>query len=262
MQTTKLYPIPNEFIALLIDGTETTLTEYYQLYSRPIKLYYGSTNPLKVTFLTADQKAVNMTNINVCFNLFEVGSQEVLLSKTGNIANANSGVATITILPTDISNLELGYYEAAFSAVDSTGAVTAVYTDDHYGSRITVDLDAGPVNVLPPATQLNFTVYPVNGINANVSQQINLTSRNTGVTTFTMQGNLDTYTGNVIFQGTLSGQPTESDFSNIAVTNYSNVSGPIILSAAGTFAYIQVYLDGTTANANASCPIYNANLRY
>lgn len=262
MQTTKLYPIPNEFTAVLIDGTETALTEYIQMYAKPIKLYYGSTNPLKVTFLTADQKAVNMSNINVFFNLFDVEGQEILLSKTGNIANANSGVATVTILPTDISNLELGYYEAAFSAVDSTGAVTAVYTDDHYGSRITVELEAGPVNVIPCPTQLNFIPYPGSGYSANVSQQIDLTSRNTGVTTFTMQASLDTYTGNVIFQGTLSGQPGNNDFSNISVINYSNVSGPIILSAAGTFAYIQVYLDGSSANVNTSVPIYNANLRY
>lgn len=262
MQTTKLYPIPNEIIAVLIDGTEAASTEFIKVYARPIKLYSGSTNPLKVTFLTADQKAVNMSNINVFFNLFEVDGQEILLSKTGNITNANSGVATVTILPTDISNLELGYYEAAFSAVDGTGAVTAVYIDDHYGSRVTVELEAGPVNVIPGPTQLNFLPFPDGYKSANVSQQINLTTRNTGMTTFTLQASLDTYTGNVIFQGTLSGQPGNNDFTSISSTNYSNVSGPIILSSAGTFAYIQVYLDGTTANVNAIAPIYNANLRY
>lgn len=258
MQTAKIYQIDNSITVLLV-GPEDFLTEWIRVYTPNIKFYNGLTNPLKIRFLNADQKSVNIENIITTFNLFEPGSQVLLFAKTIEITDSGNGIAQLTVLPTDIANLQVGQYEASFSTVDTTGNITACYINDHYGSRIPLELNQGPVNILPDPTTLLFTHIPATG---NVSQQVNLTYRNTGMTTFTVQGELDQYTGNLLVQGTLIGQPTDNDFANLAIINYNNVSGPFMESTQGTFAYIQYVFDGRSGNANATLPVSNASVRF
>ena len=224
------------------------------MYSRPVKMYSGLNNPIKILCFNQDQKLVDISNTAIQFNVFYPGAQDLIISKAASVANSNVslGLSQVTLGSTDLAGLTHGFYEIGITGTDQFGNVTTLYIDDNYGSRLGLELLPGPVSADVDPIQLTFlsTSQPQYGNIAGIkSQNVNLTNTPRGNTNYTIQANLVQYTGDFITQATVVSEPTwPSDFGNIAVSSYANYTGPIMETVSGTFAWLTVFLDGTGSN--------------
>lgn len=258
MQTIKTYLYQNSINVLFL-GDYSIPTEDFIVYSREIKLYQGVPNLVKLTCLNQDQKPVNITNYTITANIFNVGCNQVLLTTEATVNPNIQNIAEITLTSTALNNLELGYYEIALIATDQFGNVTTLYINTDFGVRLPIELLVGPVNGIEPAVDLIFTP---NGNSGVISQTVDLTTRDTLSTVFSLQANLVAYSGNVIIQGAMISLPTPTDFGNLLITNYSNYSGPIMSSVTGSFAALTIILDTGNVLLPANTNINSAQLRF
>lgn len=250
MEFIRAYPYPAKIVAQLDYEPSWFTGEWRRMYSRPITVFYGVDNPIRITFLNADQKAANLTNITANVNVFSPGTQYQWITKPVTIANATAGQANITFTSSDLAPLELGFYEIGMTANYGNSNATPVFLNDNYLGRITMDLQLGPVSSELDPIPVSFT--DTSGIGV-VSDQIDLTVRPTGDTTATFCANLvQPYTGNIIAQGTMVTNPTNNDFGNIIVENYSNVSGNVMFNVLGSYATIRFIVDAIDPWGNSN----------
>jgi len=116
------------------------------VYSRPIKVYQGTDNPVQVIVKNQDQKKVDVTgyalqaDIQDPVNKVTVNSYAVVFAS--NVAYA-AGRGTFTIDKDTVSSLEQRFYKLTFKIIDlETNAEKPVYIDDNYG--VPLDLQVLP----------------------------------------------------------------------------------------------------------------------
>lgn len=267
MQTVEVYTYPIKLWPVLItDDAILSCKEYRIVYSRPITIFKGVQNKIKLWCLNTDQKPINISNVSLTCNLFTPGTQYEWVSKTvANIDNAN-GVAQVAFLDSDLAALNLGTYELGMTATDTnTGDITPVYLNDNYQGRLPFLLEMGPVSALTNPIPVVFTDTPSVGV---VSNYIDMTNRPAGNNISTFTANLVVpYTGNILAQGAIVTNPVNIDFGNIIVENYSNVSGQVMFNVPGTITSLRFILDsidpnGRYGNAIPSDYITSACIRY
>jgi hypothetical protein len=264
LKTIKAYLQSDEFKirAQVVDSDYVHHNAEVFVYSTPITLYSGVNNPIKIQALNSDQKRIDVSNIAVQFGLFECNSENELISITASNVDAANGVVEATLTPSLLAPLDFGYYEIALIGTDLNSNVYPIYIDDNYGSRLTATLKKGPVLAYGDPLPVNF--FDTVGVGV-VSSEIDLTHRPQNSTLVTLQANLNSYTGNIIAQGSLISGPSSTDWGNISSTLYSNVSEPVFQNVNGAYACIRFILDSADPNGNgtvfANSFVSNANIR-
>ena len=129
----------------VLDEDPLITTRYRTVYNRPIKIYQGIDNPLKIQIKNQDQKPVNMYGANVLIDI-----QDPTLGNTivGNIAvtwaNANVGIGTVTIDKATVNSLDQRIYTAAVRRVDNTTHVERpLFMDDNFQVQLNLDVLPG-----------------------------------------------------------------------------------------------------------------------
>lgn len=235
------------------------------VYSVPIQLYSGVNNPIKISCLNSDQKAINVSNVDIQVGLFVPNTQNELITANATNIDAANGVVQIIFTPSDLAPLDFGLYEVALVATDANLNAYPVYIDDNYGSRLTTRLSKGPVLAYPDPIPLTFGDVVDIGV---VSNPINLTTRPMNSTLATLCANLVLYTGNIVAQGTMVSIPLPNDWGNISATYYANTAGLVFQSVSGSFAWLRFVLDsidpngsGNLSPANVAMYISGGNIR-
>lgn len=230
------------------------------MYSKPIKIYIGINNPIKILCLNDDQKAVDITGLSIQLNVFEPTTRALLISKPATNVDYSValGISSVTIGYPDLAGLDIGSYEIGLTATDNSGNVTTLYVDCNYTSRLPLELKKGPVeNINSPV----FLGFSVDSSNANiVSQFVSLANAPANDTNFSVQTDLIAYSGNLHFQASNVANPNSTSFSDLSITNYSNYTGTIISTANsnGNVSWLAILLDNTT-NVSVTA---NSILRY
>jgi hypothetical protein len=264
MQTVKAY-FENKNIRIRaqvvgFDSTAPTLETF--MYSNPLSIYSGVNNPIKIQCLNSDQKRINVSNVSIQCGLFEPNTENELLTITALPVDTANGVVEIIMTPADLAPLQFGDYEIAVTAVDNGGNVYPIYINDFFGSRLKTHLRKGPVLAYADATPITFVDEGGVGV---VSGAVDLTVRPINSTVATLCCNLQAYTGNILAQVSMTTTPTPTDWGNVSIASYSNVSGFIMQSVIGQFAKLRFILpeaDPTqSGNVTANSFVTNANIR-
>lgn len=159
MQTISCYLYSNR-VDVFTNVSADWLTERYRrVYNHNLKLYRGVDNKVDFQVKNSDQKASNIGTLSVVFSLVGKETQELILKKDCTIIDATSGRITVTILESEIIDIEPGFYqfslhtEARANNGDGTYSVTArrlLYIDSQYGAEATAeiggDISGEPVN--------------------------------------------------------------------------------------------------------------------
>jgi len=212
------------------------------VYSTPLQLFSGVSNPIKIVCLNSDQKPVNVSNVDIQCGLFQPGTQNELITANAVGVDSANGVIEVTFTASQLAPLDFGLFEVALVATDANLVAYPIYINDNYGSRLTTRLSKGPVLAYPNPYPVVYTDQPGIGV---VSNWINLTNRPMGSTLATLTTDLNQYTGNIIAMGTMVSLPAgQNDFGIISSTYYSNVSGNIFQNVQGSFAVIEFVVDG------------------
>ena len=120
------------------------------VYTRPIMIYKGVDNVLKIKVMNSDQKPVNVAAYSMTFNIVDdyvFTNANVVLSANITVINANAGLGSVTISSLDMVQLDREMY--TFNVKVNTGSANiASYVDDNYGAagQLIVSNVAYPVN--------------------------------------------------------------------------------------------------------------------
>jgi hypothetical protein len=121
------------------------------VYTRPIQIYKGVTNILKVEIKNADQKPVNVTGHVLTFNIVDdyvYSNATTVLSATVEPLDFSTGTGYVAIPAADLVDLSREQYIYNIKIQTCWGNV-ASYVDDNYGAagQIYVNNSAYPVNL-------------------------------------------------------------------------------------------------------------------
>jgi homogentisate 1,2-dioxygenase len=117
--------------------TDPTITQRNRVvYTRPIQIYKGVDNILKIKVQNGDQKAVDITGYALQFNIVDAyvnADANVVLRANVTIVNSAAGLGTVTLSSNDVAVLDRESY--TYAVVVNTGtANVAAYVDDNYGA--------------------------------------------------------------------------------------------------------------------------------
>jgi hypothetical protein len=266
MQIIQNYLVENE-IRLQLAGSVLLNTEDRQVYAKPIKLYKGVDNTLKLRFRNQDQKAVAIATFDppeatvanpdytVLVKLFRAGSQEQVLSKpaTLDLTTYGVGIASITLTATDLADLIPKFYEVAVVLIDESTNMIAAYNDDNYGVRLGVEVFEGPIAAPVTAQSLDQVALSGPPTGMTVTNPVTISELHTNSSTFTFQLYFDSlgYTGTVDVQGaTIMSSPTENDWTTLASVDYVAQITPTYMVVTGTYTYLRAKFTTTTGTVS------------
>lgn len=122
------YPVDMELVLSLSELPETG---YAMIYSRLMKINKGVTNQYRFTIHNQDQKAVNLLDKTLLFELYDRTTGITLISKY--VTNGTSaGQCSITLLDSDTINLDVAYYSYNLYLLDETLSKLPLYTGFNY----------------------------------------------------------------------------------------------------------------------------------
>jgi hypothetical protein len=141
MQTLRLY-LYDQILSLQISPDQTLILEDRTVFTKPIVIYKGINNRLKILVKNADQKAVNITGLTFYAELVRTPQRDFVSSfNITNVTPAN-GVAELEIPASVINPVPVGYYHLLVKYNNGTDDVMA-YADDNYSVAIPVELKLG-----------------------------------------------------------------------------------------------------------------------
>lgn len=141
MQTLRVY-LYDQILRLQIFPDQTIILEDRDVYTRPLTLYQGINNTVKLLVRNSDQKPINITGKTFYAQLLTVPDNDHVASFTATIIDAVKGIAEVTIPVAITSVAALGYYHLALRYVES-GDTNPVYIDDNYSVLVPVHLQLG-----------------------------------------------------------------------------------------------------------------------
>jgi len=159
-------------VVVQFDTDPTIPTRNRVVYNRPLKLYQGVDNIVKIQVLNSDQKPVDITDYTVTFNLIDsyvYANANVVLSSQMTVSNARSGLGSVTIGQLELLQLNsLDRQDYTYNLLFNNGSANvAAYVDDNYGVSGQVEINpsgyaAGAAELLDfgsvadPATGADF----------------------------------------------------------------------------------------------------------
>lgn len=116
------------------------------MYAKPLTIYKGINNPIKVVVKNQDQKTVDLTGLTLYVEMVTrpggdyVGSFTAEATATDDITK---GRMTITVPASLINPIVAGWYHFLVKYVDGSGNNLPAYNDDNYSVAIPVYLNEG-----------------------------------------------------------------------------------------------------------------------
>lgn len=141
METVRIY-LYDQILKLQISDDRTITVEDRTVYSRPLTIYKGIDNRLKVLVKNSDQKAVDISTLTFYGELVRTPQRDFVSALAVTATTANLGLAEI-VVPASVINPEpVGYYHLLIKYTDGT-YTHAAYSDDNYSVAIPVELKLG-----------------------------------------------------------------------------------------------------------------------
>lgn len=157
MQFNSIYLYPNK-IDVYTNVPGTWLKERYRrVYNRNLKIYSGVDNRIDLQVKNTDQKAIEVSNSTLVFNLIGRENQKLILTKSCTAVDATTGKFYVTITEADALNLQPGFYNYTLHKEDNLGAKTPLYVDSQYGVSATLELVTGMQGT--PTESLEITKF-------------------------------------------------------------------------------------------------------
>ena len=141
MQSLRVY-LYDQILKLQISSDQTITLEDRTVYTKPIVLYKGIDNTLKLLVKNADQKAVDIASKTFYAELVRTPQRDFVAAYTATTVSASTGVAEFVITASTINPEPVGWYHLLIKYTE-TGADHLAYSDDNYSVAIPVELKLG-----------------------------------------------------------------------------------------------------------------------
>ena len=186
-----------------------------------------------------------LANAVLTLNIVETYTNTVLLQRNLNTVNSTTALYSVTTQPSDVLNWPTGPLQYSVMVTRQDGTQSMLWTDRNYtpfGYCIMMD---GPLPPPPVPTTLDPTTFLVKDGYA-------FSSALPGTASFGYPNSLQTfsfytansYTGNVIIQGSLISQPSTNlqDWFPVIYQNFNASNGVTAVNIEGNFLWLRVVL--------------------
>ena len=128
----------------LLDWNPEITTRYRTVYNRPIKIYQGIDNPLKIQVKNQDQKPVNLYGYDLQLDIQDPVIENAIVSISCDWANANVGIATVTIDKNTVNALDQRLYKATVKRIElTTNQERPLFMDDNFTAQLDLEVLPG-----------------------------------------------------------------------------------------------------------------------
>lgn len=288
MQTCIRYFFKNQGQAIIQLVTDPSINRINRMnYSRPIKLYKGIDNTVKLLIKNNDQKAVNVTGYTFTFfvvsdfqgfpNPSQADNEQVSIVLPCVVADPINGIVTCLIPANVLEALDNNFYNFSVSAVDNNGNNVVAYATEDYQVRGQVELEDGSYPSFRPSalavfsantqgstngsTDDPFSIFniaalnPINAISDPMSADMPSNNDSRGI--HSVQYYFQNFTGSVTIQGSLdssAAQASSTSWFNILTTNYTNQTTPDIVSFTGLYNFVRFAITNNSGYTLYSTP--------
>ena len=104
------------------------------VYAKPLQIYKGIDNKIKLLIKNQDQKLRRLIDTTIIFNLISSDNHELVFSRLCNVTN-EKGAAFVVINEQDIVDVGAGVYNYSVKLISGEGQTTIIYADDNYNAQ-------------------------------------------------------------------------------------------------------------------------------
>ena len=206
------------------------------VYAKPLQIYKGIDNKIKLLIKNQDQKLQSLLDTVIEFNLISSDNHELVFKRLC-IVTITKGAATLTLDEVELNDVSAGIYNYSIKLISAEGEAKIVYADDNYnaqGQARVVDSvypqflpslqpKLGPFYNNNPNTQ-GYSSDPTTMI-SDVMQVLDRVKSRKILQTIQYYGT--NFSGTVIIQGSLSSTLTSypDDWFDIDTQTFDNLTG-------------------------------------
>ena len=262
MQLIPRYLVSNR--VTLVADMAGFVVEYRPVYRRTINVYKGIDNVIDFQLLNADQKAIALTNYTVKFVAFDENKNLVIehdgVQATSDGSTPIKGLFKVTLTENDLLNIKEQYLTYNIYLVDQDETNIITYSNSHFGNDGTIKVSA---NAFPGAkTSKSVTTFTevTEDTSYWVSESIDAEPGiNGNEALHTVAVYTDSYTGDLVVQGTLENQVDESTYwSDIDTITFSGTeTEPQYLNFNGVLSHVRFKATASPSEAITKILIRN-----
>jgi hypothetical protein len=288
MQTAIRYFFKNQGQAIIQIVEDPTINRINRMnYSRPIRLYKGIDNTIKLLIKNNDQKPVNITGYSFTFyivsdfqgfpNPSQADNAQVSVVIQCTVVDPINGIITAVIPANVLEALEKNFYNFSVSAIDNNGNNVVAYATEDYQVRGQLELEDGSYPSFRPSAMAVFSANTVGSTNGSTddpfsifniaalnpinaisdAMSADMPSNNNVSGLHSAQYYFQNFTGSVTVQGSLDvsvATPSNVSWFNIVTTNYTNQTTPDIISFTGQYNFVRFAITNNSGYTLYSVP--------
>jgi hypothetical protein len=117
---------------VILDSTpnrENTL-----VYAKPLQIYKGIDNKIRLLIKNQDQKLQNLIDTTIVFNLIDSANYELVFSRAVAVSLIK-GAAVLTLDEADLNDVAAGMYNYSVKLISGEGETKIVYADDNFNAQ-------------------------------------------------------------------------------------------------------------------------------
>ena len=230
------------------------VTEYRPVYSRNLQVYKGIDNVLEFKLINPDQKPLDVDRYTPKFVAFDENRNMIIqrdgvnLQEGDSTAYTKKGLFSVTITENDLLNVKDQYLSYNIYLIDYDETKVQTYANEWFDSAGVIKVTG---SAFPgPSSSYNVTTF-IEDNNEWFSETVDAQPGiNGNEALHTAAIYTDSYTGDVVVQGTLENQITGTtnwaDISTVTLTGSETEPTPVNFN--GVFSYLRFKSTANPAN--------------
>lgn len=220
-------------------GPKTGLSQYSSsrgttvnspLNYRFLKLFRGFDNEFFFFIKNQDRKPIKLHGTAINASFIDRRTRSTVVSKKVIITDYDLGSVKVVVTSGESSLFSQGHYDLVFSYTNELGYTSPLFCDLHMRPNYTVEVNEDG-DALPLTTEINSEFMErIEGTDtfyySSALKSTGYFDKPNGLITLAVYGTA--YTGHFYVQGTLSDNPTESEWFDITIGQYTQTYYPYV----------------------------------
>lgn len=228
------------------------------VYAKPLQIYKGIDNKIKLLIKNQDQKLQNLTDGYIIFNLMDSATRELILSRRAMITTDKRGTAYVNLANMDLMDLTAGIYNYSLQFTTGESEQRIIYSDDQFNAQGQARIVDGVYPTFVPSLEPRLGPFYNNNPNTNgyaadestaITDVMDVKSRST---IQTVQYNCAGFTGTVWIEGSMSPTLTSypTDWFTINDRQFIDYTGCIFDNFNGRFGLVRFKIHTESGTLN------------
>ena len=237
-------------IELVINLDPMPNRENQLVYAKPLQLFKGIDNKVKLLFKNQDQKLQSLLDTQIIFNLIDSATRELVFSRR-IVPTINRGQAFLVLNDRELDDLATGIYNYSVQLITGEDEYRIVYADDNHNAQGQARLNDGVYPRFEPSLEPNLGPFYSNPVNSpfgyssgnvdftNMLEVRNRTKARSVIQTAQYYGT--NFTGSVEIQASLTASMAQNpgDWFTVDTLTFDNFNGCMYNNFTGNFSIVR-----------------------